>query len=242
MITREILAESDSSMTGDLRIDAVKYGTTKAPALLDATGCMTSDLCSPVHTIVSHRSRLSNRSGLFVMGTKKCTRCGETKDVSAFYKDTRARDGLQSYCNACNAQWHQEHSEQAKEYRADHPYLNKRACKKYYAANAEREQQRVSRWMNEHPENHRAADARRRARKRQAGGTHTAEDIKRQISVQKGKCWWCNKPCSDDYHVDHLIPLAQGGHNNPSNIVIACPRCNLSKSDKLPEEWAGKLF
>lgn len=127
-------------------------------------------------------------------------------------------------------------------YRVLHREENKRHGREYYAANRERERQRILRWHAEHPENHRAADARRRARKLQAGGEHTAGDIRRQGNMQRWRCWWCGKKCKKQYHVDHLIPLAQGGHNGPGNIVIACPRCNLSKHDNLPSDWAGKLF
>jgi len=130
----------------------------------------------------------------------------------------------------------------SKAYLASHREENKRYCKEYYAANRERERQRALRWHAENPEKHRAAGARRRARLLQAGGEHTAEDIKRQGNVQKWRCWWCGKKCKKQYHVDHLVPLAQGGHNGPSNLVIACPKCNLSKSDNMPCDWAGKLF
>jgi 5-methylcytosine-specific restriction endonuclease McrA len=41
----------------------------------------------------------------------------------------------------------------------------------------------------------------------------------------------------DKYHVDHVVPLSRGGSDGPENIVISCPRCNCSKSSKLPEEW-----
>lgn len=30
-------------------------------------------------------------------------------------------------------------------------------------------------------------------------------------------------------HVDHVIPRARGGQNDPSNLVLACERCNESK-------------
>lgn len=33
--------------------------------------------------------------------TKACTQCGETKDLSMFYANTRMRDGHCSHCKAC---------------------------------------------------------------------------------------------------------------------------------------------
>lgn len=82
----------------------------------------------------------------------------------------------------------------------------------------------------------------RRARKHHAGGVHNATDIRRQGEVQKWRCWWCGEDCKDKYHTDHLVPLSRGGHNGPTNLVISCPHCNLSKHDQLPSEWTGRLL
>ena len=35
--------------------------------------------------------------------------------------------------------------------------------------------------------------------------------------------------------VDHIVPVTHGGANDPSNLVAACWRCNLSKGDAPPE-------
>lgn len=84
-----------------------------------------------------------------------------------------------------------------------------------------------------------AANHKRRARKLQNGGTHDASDILRRHETQQERCFYCGITLHGDYHVDHYIPLAQGGSNGHENIVIACPDCNLSKNDKLPEVWAA---
>lgn len=84
--------------------------------------------------------------------------------------------------------------------------------------------------------------ARRRARIKDVGGRFTAQDVLLQYRSQNGRCWHCGKLVGDDYHVDHLIPLARGGVNTSDNIVISCPPCNLSKQDKLTSEWNGRLF
>jgi hypothetical protein len=34
-------------------------------------------------------------------------------------------------------------------------------------------------------------------------------------------------------HVDHFIPVAEGGDNDPANLFTSCSDCNLGKSDKL---------
>ena len=35
------------------------------------------------------------------------------------------------------------------------------------------------------------------------------------------------------YHVDHIVPIAEGGKHEPSNLQIVSPAYNLSKGAKL---------
>lgn len=158
---------------------------------------------------------------------------------------------------AYNAKWREEHREEIvaygvtyhaahraerATYRAEHRDERKALAVSYYAEHREEIAAYTAAWQKANPDKMRAKYHRRRARKAGNGGTHTADDIQRQGDCQKWKCWWCGEDCSDKYHVDHIIPLAKGGHNNPSNIVITCPYCNQSKHDKLPDEWAGRLL
>lgn len=49
--------------------------------------------------------------------------------------------------------------------------------------------------------------------------------------------WRCACPCQRTlyagYHVDHRIPIARGGANEPSNLQLLTPKCNLRKSAKV---------
>lgn len=87
----------------------------------------------------------------------------------------------------------------------------------------------------------------RRARKINAQGKHTAQDVQAQYTRQKGECYYAacgHSKLGKVYHVDHIIPLSRGGSNGPENLVIACPTCNLSKHNKLLHEWVegGRLL
>lgn len=182
--------------------------------------------------------------------TKHCSKCNEDKPTSEFSKDASSRDGLQCRCKQCWAQYYQAKREQIaiqhSHYYRDHREQIAQRTSRYRNTNRDHVRQYIrqscERWRRAHRDNVRAMDHRRRARKLASGGTHTATDVKRQGESQKWHCWWCGDDCKDKYHVDHMIPLARGGHNGPGNIVIACPHCNLSKNDKLPDEWIGKLL
>lgn len=90
--------------------------------------------------------------------------------------------------------------------------------------------------------NQKVRKQRRRARIKNAPGHFTAADVQKQYRSQHGKCWWCGCELGDNYHADHLIPLAKGGSNWPNNIVCSCPKCNISRQDKMPHEWSDRLL
>lgn len=92
-------------------------------------------------------------------------------------------------------------------------------------------------WKNKNPDIARARDHRRRARKRNATGQHTASDIKALFILQKGKCACCRVSIKDGYHVDHRMPLKLEGSNDKYNLQLLCPRCNLSKGAKDPIDF-----
>jgi hypothetical protein len=82
----------------------------------------------------------------------------------------------------------------------------------------------------------------RRARKRSAGGNFTPKDIQKLYAAQKGLCWWCSCKLSKKYHIDHRIPISRGGTNQLDNICLSCPRCNLTKYNKMPWEFSDRLL
>lgn len=124
-----------------------------------------------------------------------------------------------------------------------------------YIRNAQKYRDRVREWKKKnrdrvnhngrlycqrHPEFRRVQRSRRRARVLGSPEHHTQGDIRTQFQKQAGMCFWCSSAVGDDYHVDHVIPLSRGGSDGKDNIVIACPKCNRLKSNKLPEEWLSK--
>lgn len=57
----------------------------------------------------------------------------------------------------------------------------------------------------------------------------------------KPQCVYCGST-SATTHVDHVVPRAKGGTNEPHNLAPACMKtCNLPKSDKRPEDFLDDL-
>lgn len=60
--------------------------------------------------------------------------------------------------------------------------------------------------------------------------------VDRMLPLQNGLCWWHGEVIKDDEKsIEHLVPLACGGTNNPTNLVIACQRCNHARG--VDEYW-----
>ncbi len=46
-----------------------------------------------------------------------------------------------------------------------------------------------------------------------------------------GSCHWCQKSLDPElYHIDHVVAVRDGGTNDESNLVAACPECNGERS------------
>ena len=70
-----------------------------------------------------------------------------------------------------------------------------------------------------------------------AGRQPIAAEVRRLVYDRDGEvCAYCG---SEDgpFHIDHIVPVASGGQNDPDNLTVACKPCNLSKGAKSISEW-----
>lgn len=115
----------------------------------------------------------------------------------------------------------------------------------YYKKNREKLIQYASVYSEKNKDRVRSYKANNRAKRKNAAGRHTKDDIQRILKDQKHKCANCLCDVSGGYHVDHIMPLKLGGTNWPDNLQILCPTCNLRKNAKHPIDWAqenGRLL
>lgn len=62
-------------------------------------------------------------------------------------------------------------------------------------------------------------------------------------SRDNGKCQYCgNKVPRASLTYDHVVPRAQGGKTEWTNIVIACGTCNQKKGNRTPAQAGLKLL
>jgi hypothetical protein len=128
-----------------------------------------------------------------------------------------------------------------KAYSAAHRDIILERVKKWIADNPERRKEIVRKWNRDHPESIRANVLTRIARRQNADGRFTADNIRAIYQAQKGKCAYCRASLKDGYHIDHIAPLAKGGSNWPRNLQLCCERCNCRKSAKDAIEFAQSL-
>lgn len=116
----------------------------------------------------------------------------------------------------------------------------------YRESNREKVQQAIRNWREKNPDKARAAQAavkhRRRAREREIDGPNfSAKDIALLYREQGGSCAGCGTH-DPRLEIDHVVAIAKGGTNAPSNLQLLCRSCNSSKGARDLVEWLHDKF
>jgi len=126
-------------------------------------------------------------------------------------------------------------------YRATQKEKIRLASRKYYEENKNQVRASVIKYYRENPEAVRAWRTNRRARVRNAEGSHSAAEIKVLLKSQGGMCAICHLYMGGKYHKDHIMPLCLGGSNYIQNIQLTHGACNQKKHDKHPEAFQKEI-
>lgn len=209
---------------------------------------------------------------------KRCSKCKQMKSLNDYGADKRNKDGKQSKCKRCYADyqverrkdpvlkaadaaasklWAAEHPERVRNLhntarrkrrqdpayrgreRAENRAIYARVYKddpKYQAGNRER----ALAWYRENSDSDRYRLSRRqrenarRARKRAAEVTGPVPLEVYEAVLASGSCVYCSQLADT---IDHVTPLARGGHEAEYNLVPCCGPCNSRKGAKLLSEW-----
>lgn len=165
------------------------------------------------------------------MDTKTCTKCGETKPLSEYYKDKSKLSGYKFSCKTCAKDYmthyrkkNKEHlTEYCKEYNKEY-YQTKgstirKACKEYRDSN----KSKTTYWASK-----------RRASKVNATPPWLTEEQESFIHSVYSFRYRISGVVGREYHVDHIVPL-QGenvcGLHVPWNLQVIPAKDNISKSN-----------
>jgi 5-methylcytosine-specific restriction endonuclease McrA len=124
-------------------------------------------------------------------------------------------------------------TEKQAEYRRKHPDRVKASKAKYVAENPEARKASTQGYVKRNPGKRADSVAACCRRRKQAPGDLTAEGIREIRAAHKEVCAYCFESGAKD--VEHIIPLARGGHHTASNVVISCGPCNSKK-------WCHTLY
>ena len=180
-------------------------------------------MISEVKTIMNNidKMKIPEQDKLFADGKRRCAICHKIKQINCFFKSSRKKHGYDTRCKECD--------------KSRNKNLSGEAIKR------RREKQREYKHKAYVKQNDRN---RRRARKHKLQAIQRNEYLK-WVGEQEKVCYWCGNRCGSKYHVDHYIPLAKGGRHELNNLVISCPKCNMEKGAKMPDEYAmqkGRLL
>lgn len=168
---------------------------------------------------------------------KLCTKCQGIKPIEEFrgIHDSRYTSGhRKAECLSCELQ-------RGKAYRETNAEKCAQRCRNWYEANKFLSNAQSRAWHKAHPEYGRLHyhahvetyamyAKRRRARKAGAlSNTLTAAQWRMIQTIQKHRCYYCEKLCKGTLTQDHLTPLSQGGLHILQNIIGACKSCNSKK-------------
>lgn len=122
----------------------------------------------------------------------------------------------------------------------------------YYKKNADKKKAYARNWLFENkaralvtksayrkanPEQHKIGKHNRKAKILLSGGTLSKGLSAKLFKLQNGKCACCSKPLGNNFHLDHIMPLALGGCNDDRNIQLLTGTCNLQKNAKHPVDF-----
>lgn len=179
----------------------------------------------PCRFVAGHASRV--RVKIPVDGKYRCSKCGRILPVESFHRSSDRASGLAPQCRECVKErvdrWAENNADRrrlnAKRYRDANPEVAKRAMVKY------RKTERAARKARQYV-------AARRARKK----AQFVEDVDSRVVYKrdKGICGICGDLVArDNFHVDHIVPLARGGEHSYANVQVAHPGCNCRKRDRI---------
>ena len=89
------------------------------------------------------------------------------------------------------------------------------------------------RWARDNYERETTYLRNKRARRRNNGGKHSADDVAQILAAQGGKCACCGCLITRrNKTVDHIVPSIRGGRNDRLNLQVLCRTCNSSKGTR----------
>lgn len=177
------------------------------------------------------------------------------KEIESEYQKAYRKANAEKLSNY-SKEYRASHASYVAEYRKKNALYYKEHHKQYYQKNKDRileydreyrknNPEKIASYPSSQKEQKLIRYRNRRARINKSNGTHTLEEVKNLLLLQRSKCAVCKVSISSGYHVDHVVPISKGGGNDILNLQLLCPNCNLRKGAQDPIDFMqsrGKLL
>lgn len=153
-------------------------------------------------------------------GTKKCTKCGETKAHAEFSRDKQRDSGIHPICKACKNAYYKANREWIQQQNVEYRNLNREKIRAHNKRCYERHFFRLT-----------AQNLRGRANDPLSA---KKADISRLWKKQRGRCALTGRKLVRETAVlDHIVPLVKGGGSSIDNLQWLHKDANYAKRDLL---------
>ena len=141
-------------------------------------------------------------------------------------------------------------SEYQKKYNREHAEDIAKRQREYRESNRDQRREITKKWRINNPDKIQAYNKservkmmkksyrhKRRALLANTDGYYTSSDVENLLLFFDHKCAYTGEPLEKHFHLDHVVPIIDGGTNYICNIVPSNPGPNLSKNSKNMEKW-----
>jgi len=165
-----------------------------------------------------------------MLQNKQCTSCKQHKSIAEYSPDTRIASGVQSRCKVCYA-------EIMRKRRAVNPDAHRLSVKNYVQKNYAKKLEKNRLYRINNPEKVSAWKAKDRtvnksrvladnAKRRYKLSGKITPEVKQIYALRD---FYAAMSLGEDFHVDHIVPLAKGGSHSAFNLQILPAIDNLRK-------------
>lgn len=199
-------------------------------------------------------------------GTKRCTKCGETKPLDGFYEHKSCKGGYRPVCKECHGTQVKERRKERAQDSAEAEVMreaNAVRSKRWRDNNPDKVAEVNRRYresnedvLREYDRNRYAADPDGRKAHIYTWRTRNMDVVRGYATLREARireaatgpvdceavvsrfpdCYLCGLPLTDDVHIDHVVPLSRGGAHSMENLRPTHPACNLRKNSSLLSE------
>lgn len=174
---------------------------------------------------------------------KRCSHCKEWLPLEQFSGRKASKDGKSYNCRTCERKIAKKSykktrtKEKQRKYYEEHREEVLERSRENYQANKEHRLAKGKEYREKNPHVFKRADKKRRELLANAEREpYTREEIIQRDSERIGGelvciCQICNEPIWDlkELHIDHIIPIIEGGADAPHNVRAAHKKCNISR-------------